>query len=97
MEHVREEMPIEEKIVRAYLKGSIDTLLWFSRIKAYAKVAAGLEDILSRLQAGQLTAEIAKTEIKAFLHNNGQSLTDTPKRAEATRSTSSSFNHHKEK
>lgn len=96
MEHAREEMPIEEKIARAYLKGSIDTLSWFSRIKAYAKVAAGWEDILSRLQAGQLTAEMAKTEIKAFLHNNGQSLTDTLKRAEAVRLTLLNTNSHKE-
>lgn len=86
----------EELIARAYLRGSIDTLLWYSRIKVCAEIAAELEGILTRVQTGQITAETAKAEIKAFFHNGGQSLADFLKQAEAARMALLNSNNHKE-
>ena len=86
----------EELIARAYLRGSIDTLLWYSRIKVCAKIAAELENISAQVLAGQITAETAKAEIEAFFHNDSQSLADFLKQAEAARMALLNSNNHKE-
>ena len=64
--------------------------------RACGEIAAELEGILTRVQTGQITAETAKAEIKAFFHNGGQSLADFLKQAEDARLALLNSNNHKE-